>query len=126
MNERQPSGANIVGDVERPRLADYARKYAHVFAFERHEGVLEARLHADGGVAGSTGWFNVWSQAWWEIGNDPDNEVIVLTATGEDWIEYPFPREGEITDELRAATGGLCTAETRAASTTTRSRTPRT
>jgi len=107
MNGRQSTPptafGELVGDVERPRLEDYARKYKHVFAFERQDGVLVARLHANGDVAGSTGWINVWSQAWWEIGNDPENEVIVITATGEQWVEYPFPREAEITDELRAA-----------------------
>jgi enoyl-CoA hydratase/carnithine racemase len=111
MNDTTSQAVNLTGDVPRPRLEAYAEKYRHVFAFERTHGVLEARLHHDGGVAGASGWFNVWSQAWWEIGNDPDNEVIILTATGEQWIEYPFPRTGEITEELRAAITGLCTGE---------------
>ena len=52
---------------------------------------------------GSSGWFNVWSQAWLEIGNERVNEVIIISATGDRWINYPVPMEGEITEELRAA-----------------------
>lgn len=106
-----PPAVNVTGDVARPRLEDYARKYAHVFQFERQDGVLVARLHHDGGVQGAGGWFNVWSQAWWEIGNDPENEVVIVTATGDQWIEYPFPRTGEVTPELRAAVAGLANAD---------------
>jgi enoyl-CoA hydratase/carnithine racemase len=111
MSDQTKKGANLRGDVPRPDLADYAKKYAHVFKFERNNGVLEARLHHNGGVAGASGWFNVWSQAWLEIGNDPENEVIIVTASGDQWIEYPMPRTGEITNEIRAAGAGMCTAE---------------
>jgi enoyl-CoA hydratase/carnithine racemase len=92
-------------------LEDYAKKYAHVFAFERNDGVLEARLHHNGGVQGASGWFNVWSQAWLEMGNDPENEVIIITGSGDQWIEYQMRWTGEITDEMRAAFAGACTAE---------------
>jgi hypothetical protein len=47
------------GDVSRPRLAEYAEKYGHILAFERNDGILEARLQSNGGAMGSTGWFNV-------------------------------------------------------------------
>lgn len=102
---------NVLGDIPRASLPAYADKYRHVLALERTDGVLVARLHSHEGVQGSTGWFNVWSQAWAEIGNDPDNEVIIITATGDRWIQYPFPTEGEITEELREAVTGLVTDE---------------
>ena len=94
------------GDVARPRLADYAEKYAHIFEFERTGGVLEARLQSNGGPMGPTGWFNVWHQAWAEIGNDPENEVVIITGTGERWVEYPYSPDWEITDELRQQMAG--------------------
>ncbi len=28
---------------------------------------------------------NAWGQAWQEIGNDPENEVIIITGTGSIW-----------------------------------------
>ncbi|OBJ38375.1 hypothetical protein A5621_13530 [Mycobacterium colombiense] len=70
-------------EVARPRLEEYADKYKHVLAFERTDGILEARLHCNGGVAGKSGWSNVWHQAWAEIGNDPENKIIIITATGD-------------------------------------------
>ena len=103
MSEDSSQSLNLSGDVPRPRLEDYSEKYKHTFAFERNDGILEVRFHSGGGVMGSSGWFNVWSQAWLEIGNDPENEVIIITATGDRWINYPVPMEGEITEELRAA-----------------------
>jgi enoyl-CoA hydratase/carnithine racemase len=89
------------GDVARPRLEEYADKYSHILAFERTDGILEARLHSNGGPMGSTGWFNVWHQAWAEIGNDPDNEIIIITATGDRWLDYSYSADWKITDALR-------------------------
>ena len=62
---RRPSGANLRGDVPRPRLEDYAKKYSHVFAFERNNGVLEARLHHNGGVQGASGWLTSGARLGW-------------------------------------------------------------
>jgi enoyl-CoA hydratase/carnithine racemase len=99
------------GDVARPRLPEYAEKYSHILAFERTDGVLEARLQSNGGPMGSTGWFNVWHQAWAEIGNDPDNEVVIITGTGDRWVDYPYSVEWEITDELRRETADRSSEE---------------
>jgi enoyl-CoA hydratase/carnithine racemase len=106
----------LPGDVERPRLEDYARKYEHILVLERADGILEARLHSEGGVFGSSGWFNVWHQAWAEIGNDPENEVVIITATGDRWIDYLSPvtaetRDEDITEEMRSAMLGLTSEE---------------
>jgi enoyl-CoA hydratase/carnithine racemase len=65
---------------------------------------------------GPSGWFNVWHQAWAEIGNDPENEVVIITATGDRWIDYPYPvttetRDEDITDELRVAIRGTTSEE---------------
>lgn len=99
------------GDVNRPRLEEYAEKYSHILAFERTDGILEARLHSNGGVFGSTGWFNVWHQAWAEIGNDPENHVIIITGTGDRWIEYLYPVDEEaITEETRQVFDGMRSA----------------
>lgn len=70
--------------VPRPRLESYAEKYAEYFVMQRRDGILELRMHTDGGPA-QFGFavHNAWGQAWQEIGNDPDNEVLILTGTGE-------------------------------------------
>ena len=66
----------------RPRLEDYSKKYEDTFVLERRDGILQVQLQTDGGPGGRSGWFEVWSQAWWEIGNDPENDVIIITGTG--------------------------------------------
>ena len=111
MEQSESHSVNTLGDVARPRLAEYAEKYREVLVLERTDGVLEARLHSDGDVFGSTGWFNVWSQAWLEIGNDPENQVIIITATGDRWIRYPFPVDAEITEDMRQAMTSTVTEE---------------
>ncbi len=94
MTGKRPSSSFHLGNVGRPKLADYQEKYGHILKLERTDGILVARYHSDDGVFGSTGWFNVWHQAWWEIGNDPENEIIIITATGDRWINYGDP-DGE-------------------------------
>ncbi|MQY29104.1 enoyl-CoA hydratase/isomerase family protein [Nocardia aurantia] len=79
--------ATVGGFVARPRFEEYSRKYADHFAMTREDGILELRMHTDGGPA-QFGFaaHNAWGQAWQEIGNDPDNEVLILTGTGDQWI----------------------------------------
>jgi enoyl-CoA hydratase/carnithine racemase len=60
---------------------------------ERRDGILQVQLQTDGGPGGGSGWFEVWSQVWWEIGNDPENEVIIVTGTGDRWIQRPTEME---------------------------------
>lgn len=75
------------GYVRRPALEDYAHKYREHFALERHDGILTARMHAnDGPAVFSHALHNAWSQLWQEAGNDPANEVLIITGTGSAWI----------------------------------------
>ncbi len=79
--------------VPRPRFEDYSEKYKQTFIMERREGILQVRLHTDGGPGGRSGWLNVWSQAWGEIGNDPENEVVIITGTGDTWLDFSPPSD---------------------------------
>jgi len=79
--------------VARPQFEDYAEKYADYFAMTRHNGIIELRMHTDGGPADyGFGMHNAWGQAWQEVGNDPDNEVLILTGTGEHWLAPSNPQ----------------------------------
>jgi enoyl-CoA hydratase/carnithine racemase len=74
------------GLVSRPRLEDYAERFKDYFVFTRRDGILEVRMHTDGGPFLFTyAAHNAWAQAWHEIGNDPENEVIIITGTGDQW-----------------------------------------
>jgi enoyl-CoA hydratase/carnithine racemase len=65
---------------------EYANRYPHV-AMRRVDGILELRLHADGGPL-------VWGSApheelgycFQEVGADRDNRVVILTGTGDRFI----------------------------------------
>jgi enoyl-CoA hydratase/carnithine racemase len=75
------------GFVGRPILDEYAAKYSEHFLMERHDGVIEVRMHTKSGPAVySLGLHNAWGQAWQEVGNDPLNEVVILTGTGDAWL----------------------------------------
>ncbi|HEY2669887.1 MAG TPA: enoyl-CoA hydratase/isomerase family protein [Rugosimonospora sp.] len=78
------------GYVPRPRFETYAQKYADYFVMRRRDGIIELRMHTDGGPAQfNFTAHNAWGQAWQEIGNDPDNEVLILTGTGDQWLALP-------------------------------------
>ncbi|NUR85281.1 MAG: enoyl-CoA hydratase/isomerase family protein [Nonomuraea sp.] len=80
------------GYVRRPRLEEYADKYRDYFVMERRDGILQLRMHTGGGPATfDFAVHNAWAQAWQEIGNDPDNEVLILTGTGEEWLTMGDP-----------------------------------
>jgi enoyl-CoA hydratase/carnithine racemase len=82
--------AQAGGYVPRPTFDAYAEKYSRYFAMRRRDGILELRMHTDGGPARfDFAVHNAWAQAWQEIGNDPDNEVLILTGTGSQWLGVP-------------------------------------
>lgn len=75
------------GYVDRPQFEIYSRKFAAFFHMERRDGIILVRMHDRGGSAKfDFAAHNAWGQAWHEIGNDPANEVMILTGTGEEWI----------------------------------------
>jgi enoyl-CoA hydratase/carnithine racemase len=69
------------------QLQEYATRYRHVH-FERRDGVLAVRFHTDDGPL-------VWSpaahrelgDAFADIGGDPANKVVVMTGTGDSFID---------------------------------------
>ena len=76
-----------LGFVRRPRFEDYQEKFASYFNMERRNGILQVHMHTDGGpVIYGLPMHNAWSQLWMDIGNDPDNEVLIFSGTGDKWI----------------------------------------
>ncbi len=68
------------------QLSDYADRYQHV-AFDRRDGVLEVRLHTDGGpMVWSPSAHRELADAYADIAGDPDTKVVVLTGTGDSFI----------------------------------------
>ncbi|MEC3920260.1 enoyl-CoA hydratase/isomerase family protein [Nocardia sp. CDC160] len=94
--------AQVGGFVARPNFDTYAEKYADYFVMQRRNGIIELRMHTDGGPARfGFAMHNAWAQAWQEIGNDPDNEVLILTGTGDQWLGVPDPTGAGPADATR-------------------------
>src|SRR5689334_15244805 len=83
--------------LPRPKFDDYAEKYAPYFVMTRRDGIIELRMHTDGGPAMfDFAVHNAWAQAWQEVGNDPDNEILIVTGTGDRWLGVPETATGLI------------------------------
>lgn len=71
-------------------LTDYADKYRNM-VFERSDGILVVRLHTDGGPmkwgADPGSIHEQLGSAFYDIGRDPDNRVVILTGTGNAFCE---------------------------------------
>ena len=72
------------------KLEEYANKYENI-RMERRDGILQVTLHTNGGTL-------KWGiephrdlgHAFEDIGSDPENRIIILTGTGDDYCaEYP-------------------------------------
>lgn len=83
-------------------LEDYARRYRNL-AFERRDGVLECRLHSDGGpLRWGAQTDSVHAQlgpAFADVARDPGNRVVILTGTGDSFCAAMNPAEMPTKDE---------------------------
>jgi enoyl-CoA hydratase/carnithine racemase len=84
-----------------PRFESYKDKYPHV-RMDRTDGVLTLTLNSDGGPL-------IWTfeahhelgYCFQEVGADPDNKVIVLTGTGDVFIDKVGPGYQGATPDAR-------------------------
>jgi enoyl-CoA hydratase/carnithine racemase len=72
----------------RPDFDSYSTRYEHVAMERSDEGVIEVRLHSNGGPL-------VWGAsphselgfAFADVGSDPGNRVVIITGTGDEFIK---------------------------------------
>ena len=73
-----------------PGFDSYRDKYKYI-AFRREDGILEMKLHHEGGAPkwtfGPTGIHNELGWAFYDVGRDPENEVVILTHEGDSFME---------------------------------------
>ena len=82
------SGESWAGRVPPAPLDEYSERYSSFFKMRREGGILEARLHTDDGpYVHSWAAHNAWPRAWQDIGSDPENQVLIVTATGDTWFQ---------------------------------------
>lgn len=68
-------------------FAEYRERFAGHFVMERTDGVLEVRFHTDGHEAlWSLELHRALSQLFQAIGQDPENELMIITGTGDSWL----------------------------------------
>lgn len=77
-------------------LADYRDRYPDI-VFDRTDGILVMRFHTDGGpLLWTERSHRMLPEAFHDVAMDPDNRVVVLTGTGDSWLEtLAFDRRAE-------------------------------
>jgi enoyl-CoA hydratase/carnithine racemase len=67
----------------------YSDSYQYV-RFDRRDGILQMQIHRQGGAAiwdaGPTGIHAELGDAFYHVGRDPENRVVILTGTGEEFL----------------------------------------
>src|SRR5690606_18580395 len=71
------------------RLADYQHSYRFV-RFERRDGILEIAIHNNGGPATWSaypgGLHEELGDAFYQVGRDRENRIVILTGTGDRFL----------------------------------------
>ena len=71
------------------KLEDYQNAYKHI-RFERRDGILQVRLHKnDGPAVWGAGLEDLHAEvgnAFFHVARDPDNEIVIVTGTGDEFI----------------------------------------
>lgn len=66
---------------------DYANKYSHI-RMERQDGILEITFHTNGGtLVWGGGPHAQFGPAFYDIGRDRENKIVIMTGTGDSFIE---------------------------------------
>jgi enoyl-CoA hydratase/carnithine racemase len=74
-------------EMYRTHLDDYAETWKEYFSFKREDGILEVRMHTDGGpCTWDLELHRVFIPAFADIHHDPENECIILTGTGDSFL----------------------------------------
>jgi enoyl-CoA hydratase/carnithine racemase len=81
------------------RLTDYQNRFSYI-RFRRVDGILEMAIHRNGGSAmwssGADGLHRQLGEAFWDVGHDPENKIVILTGTGEVFLqEYDWSASSE-------------------------------
>jgi enoyl-CoA hydratase/carnithine racemase len=77
-------------------LEEYAEKWSEFFVMNREENILEVRMHTDGGRAQwGLAIHRAFIAAFADIALDPENECVILTGTGEAFLDRTDPEDWE-------------------------------
>ena len=86
--------------VPTPQFEDYRKTFADFFQLEREDGVIVAKAHTLGGpIQLSVQNHRALGQLLKTIGADPENEVLILTGSGEEFMMDSDPEGFALEDE---------------------------
>ena len=90
-------------DVPYATFDEYSEQFKDIFTMKRENGIIEVLMHTDGGDAiWHHGMHKGWSQVLYYIGQDPENEVVILGGTGDYFIKGVNMEAGQIAAEMIA------------------------
>ena len=73
--------------VHMPTLEEYSERFKEFFKFERRNGILQITMHYDNeDPIWSYEMHHACAELFTTVGHDKENEVIILTSTGKNWI----------------------------------------
>jgi enoyl-CoA hydratase/carnithine racemase len=85
--------------IPTPKFEDYRKAFEDFFHLERTDGVIVAQAHTLGGpIQLSVQNHRALGQLLKTIGADPENEVLILTGSGEDFMMDSDPAGFELED----------------------------
>ena len=71
------------------KLAEYSNKYDNI-RMERRDGILQIAFHSNGGpLQWGGGPHEQFPRAFYDIGSDPENRVVIMTGTGDGFSGPP-------------------------------------
>jgi len=86
--------------VPTPKFEEYRETFADFFQLEREDGVLVAKAHTLGGpIQLSVQNHRALGQMLKTVGADPENEVLILTGSGEEFMMDSDPEGFALEDE---------------------------
>jgi enoyl-CoA hydratase/carnithine racemase len=78
---------SLINVAPTSKFEDYKERYKEHLIMERRNGIILVRMHTRGGeVKFSLELHTALAQVWEEIGGDHENEVMILTGTGDTWM----------------------------------------
>ena len=78
----------------------YFNRYENLHFYRDENGILEVRMHTNGGPLVFTGkTHREFPDAFYDISRDRDNRVVILTGTGDSWMaQIDFQSLGDVTN----------------------------
>jgi enoyl-CoA hydratase/carnithine racemase len=79
---------------------EYFHKYENLHFYRDENGILEVKMHTNGGPLVFTGkTHREFPDAFYDISRDRDNRVVILTGTGDSWMaQIDFQSLGDVTN----------------------------